>query len=184
MDGIISFFLSLLILWTEGTRLRLSPLAGNGAALTVAVFVAARVLPSAFVSLLLSLTMGAIVYLAVFHLQSSGTKRRVDIVMLCCGLLQLLLYMVSGYMERFTRFNLYFAVDIVLTLTLVPHPAAGGTGGDAEMTYIENIFRCLAIPLILPLFFTKDRARSFIIFMIAGMGVYLLSAYVSSFSHG
>lgn len=49
------------------------------------------------------------------------------------------------------------------------------------MTYIENIFLCLAIPLILSLFFTRGRARSFILFMVAGMGACLLSAYVSSF---
>lgn len=32
------------------------------------------------------------------------------------------------------------------------------------MTHIENIFLCLAIPLLLSLFFTKDHARSFILF--------------------
>lgn len=52
------------------------------------------------------------------------------------------------------------------------------------MTYIENIFLCLAIPLILALFFTRDRIRSFIIFMIFGMGACLLAAYVSSFFMG
>lgn len=52
------------------------------------------------------------------------------------------------------------------------------------MTYIENIFLCLAIPLILSLFFTRDRARSFTFFVIAGMSVCLLSAYVSSFFMG
>lgn len=49
------------------------------------------------------------------------------------------------------------------------------------MTYIENIFLCLAIPLLLSLFFTKDRARSFILFIIASIGACLLSAYVGSF---
>lgn len=52
------------------------------------------------------------------------------------------------------------------------------------MTYIENIFICLAIPLILSLFFTKGRARSFTLFLTVGMGVCLLGAYVSSFSWG
>lgn len=52
------------------------------------------------------------------------------------------------------------------------------------MTYIENIFICLAIPLILSLFFTKDRARSFTLFLTIGMGVCLLGAYVSSFFMG
>ena len=49
------------------------------------------------------------------------------------------------------------------------------------MTYIENIFLCLAIPLILSLFFTRGRARSFTLFIVTGMLSCLLSAYVSSF---
>ena len=52
------------------------------------------------------------------------------------------------------------------------------------MTYIENIFICLAIPLILSLFFTKGRTRSFTLFLTVGMGVCLLGAYVSSFFMG
>ena len=52
------------------------------------------------------------------------------------------------------------------------------------MTYIENIYLCLAIPLILSLFFTGGRTRSFTIFVVAGMSACLLSAYVSSFFMG
>ena len=52
------------------------------------------------------------------------------------------------------------------------------------MTYIENIYLCLAIPLILSLFFTSGRARSFTVFVVAGMSSCLLSAYVSSFFLG
>ena len=52
------------------------------------------------------------------------------------------------------------------------------------MTYIENIYLCLAIPLILSLFFTGGRARSFTVFVVAGMSACLLSAYVSSFFMG
>lgn len=49
------------------------------------------------------------------------------------------------------------------------------------MTYIENIFLCLAIPMILSLFFIKGRSRSYILFVTIGMGICLLSAYVNSF---
>lgn len=38
------------------------------------------------------------------------------------------------------------------------------------MTYIENIFLCLAIPMILSLFFIKGRARRYTLFVIIGMG--------------
>ena len=52
------------------------------------------------------------------------------------------------------------------------------------MTYIENFFVCLALPLILSLLFTRGRARSFPLFVVAGMSICLLSAYVSSFFMG
>ncbi len=50
------------------------------------------------------------------------------------------------------------------------------------MTYIENIFICLAIPMLLSSFFIKGNARRFTLFVIIGMGVSLLSAYVNSFA--
>lgn len=49
------------------------------------------------------------------------------------------------------------------------------------MTYIENIFICLAMPLVLSLFFTKDNTRRFVTFLIVGMGICLLSAYITGF---
>lgn len=49
------------------------------------------------------------------------------------------------------------------------------------MTYIENIFLCLAIPLILSLFFPRGKSQNFTLFVVIGMGISLLSAYVSSF---
>lgn len=52
------------------------------------------------------------------------------------------------------------------------------------MTYVENIFICLAIPMILSLFFTKGHTRFFTVFVIIGMGICMLSAYVSSFFMG
>ena len=52
------------------------------------------------------------------------------------------------------------------------------------MTYIENIFLCLALPLILSLFFMKGRVRRYALFLTVGMAVCLLSAYVSSFFMG
>ena len=50
--------------------------------------------------------------------------------------------------------------------------------------YIENIFLCLSVPLILSLLFRKGKQRTFTVFVILGMGCALLSAYVSSFFAG
>ena len=52
------------------------------------------------------------------------------------------------------------------------------------MIYIENIFACLAIPLLLCMLFIGGRTRAFMLFMAAGMSVCLLSAYVNSFFMG
>ncbi|MDD6024555.1 MAG: PrsW family glutamic-type intramembrane protease [Oscillospiraceae bacterium] len=52
------------------------------------------------------------------------------------------------------------------------------------MIYIENIFVCLAIPLALCMLFVGGRTRLFMLFMMAGMSVCLLSAYVNSFFMG
>ena len=50
--------------------------------------------------------------------------------------------------------------------------------------YIENIFLCLAVPLILSMLFRKGKQRTFTTFVFLGMGCCLLSAYVSSFFAG
>lgn len=49
------------------------------------------------------------------------------------------------------------------------------------MIYIENILLCMALPLLLTLFFTPGKVRKYTIFLILGMAACLLSAYVSSF---
>ena len=44
------------------------------------------------------------------------------------------------------------------------------------MTYIENIYLCLALPLLLSLFFIRGRSRRYALFMVIGMTVCMLSA--------
>lgn len=98
------FFLSLQILRTESTKLRISWLPGIGAVLIAAAILLFRILgPSYFMSLLFALTVGAILYLTVFRLQSGAAYRQTDAVMLVCILLQVSLYVVSGFMKDFTH---------------------------------------------------------------------------------
>ena len=47
--------------------------------------------------------------------------------------------------------------------------------------YIENIFICISIPLLLSLIFIQGEARKYTLFVCIGMGICVLSAYVSSF---
>ena len=52
------------------------------------------------------------------------------------------------------------------------------------MSYIENIYICLAAPLLLALLCLRKAARQQLIFLLAGMTACLLSSYVSSFLAG
>ena len=84
---------------------------------TAAVVLAVRMFgPSYVVSAAFACVMSAIVYLAVWRLRHRCGGGLIDCWLLLCVGLQLLLFVVSVFMEDFTRFNLYFAVDITLTL--------------------------------------------------------------------
>ena len=88
------------------------------ALLTAAVVLAFRMFgPSYFVSAAFAGVASAIVYLAVWRLRCRGGGGLIDCWLLLCVGLQLLLYVVSVFMQDYTRFNLYFAVDITLTLS-------------------------------------------------------------------
>lgn len=52
------------------------------------------------------------------------------------------------------------------------------------MIYIENIFVCLAIPMILAMIFSGKDFRRFILFVVTGMLICMLSAYINSFFMG
>ena len=56
--------------------------------------------------------------LAVFHMQTGAQRRGRDALMTGCAALQVLLYLVSNFTRDYTRFNLYYAVDLTLTLSM------------------------------------------------------------------
>ena len=112
------FLLSFQMVRTDRGRPALSLPALFCALLTAAVVLAFRMFgPSYFVSAAFAGVMSVIVYLAVWRLRRRGGGRLVDGWLLLCVGLQLLLFVVSVFMQDFTRFNLYFAVDITLTLS-------------------------------------------------------------------
>ena len=112
------FLLSFQMVRTDRGRPALSLPALFCALLTAAVVLAFRMFgPSYFVSAAFAGVMSVIVYLAVWRLRRRGGGRLVDGRLLLCVGLQLLLYVVSCFTQEYTRFNLYFAVDITLTLS-------------------------------------------------------------------
>lgn len=75
--------------------------------------------PTILGSLTLAVPLGTITYLSFFHMYQKGTFWPLDLCMLLCVSLQIALYIVSAFMKDFTRFNLYFAVDLTLTSLFV-----------------------------------------------------------------
>jgi len=49
------------------------------------------------------------------------------------------------------------------------------------VTYIENVFVCMAAPLVVALLSLKRGHRAALVFCLAGMGACLLSAYLNTF---
>ena len=112
------FLLSFQMVRTYRVRPLFSLLSLFCALLTAAVVLAFQMFgPSYFVSAACAGVFSAIVYLAVWRLQRRGGGGLTDCWLLLCVGLQLLLFVMSVFMQDFTRFNLYFAVDITLTLS-------------------------------------------------------------------
>ena len=111
------FLLSFQMVRIDQVRVSFSLLSLSFALLTAVVILVFRVFgPSYVVSTAFAVTMSAIVYLAVWRLRRRDGGLTDYWLLLCVGL-QILLVVVSVYMRDYTRFNLYFAVDITLTLS-------------------------------------------------------------------
>lgn len=112
------FFLSLEILYWEGLHPPFSPFALAAGVVIAGVVMRVQVFgPSPLMS-------GALAYLCFSALQKEKRLRPYEIALLFEMSLQILLFVASEFIRDYTRFNLYYAVDILLTLTLVsflPH---------------------------------------------------------------
>lgn len=110
------FYLSLQIFRSEQLRIRFSVLPAIASVLIAVVAVKNNIFgPSPLMPALFAVTTGAIGYICLFRLQIK--KEPLDAALFLCVLLQVALYAVSSFFSDYTRFNLYFAVDITLTCT-------------------------------------------------------------------
>lgn len=73
--------------------------------------------PSYIVSGIYALILVTIVYLSVFRLKKRLPGKAMDVLMVMIVVLQEWVYIVSAYIRDYNRFNLYFAVDMLLTLS-------------------------------------------------------------------
>lgn len=117
------FFLFLVTLRQDWKDRAVRPVPAVAALLVLAASVHSEVMGN---SILMSLTFGAIagaiVYLSAVNIHRarlSGTPSSVfDRMMIAVIILQILVYFVSEYISDFSTFNLYFAVDILFTVSL------------------------------------------------------------------
>ena len=112
------FYLSLQILRSEKMKVSFSIIPALATAWAVWYITRYHILgPSQFLSDLCAVIMGATIYIAALRLIRKMPGWRTDLQFLIIIALQIVLYIVSWRMPDFRHFNLYFAVDIALTLS-------------------------------------------------------------------
>ena len=94
--------------------------------------------------------------------------------------LEYALWTASCFWVSDTLTNPYFWFDFLLTLVLLLFLPAVRKAVDS-VTYIENVFVCMAAPLVVALLSLKRGQRAALVFCLAGMGACLLSAYLNTF---
>lgn len=114
------FCLSMQLVRLEKIKIRFCPvsLVCSMVVMTVALWL--RVFgPAYLVSAAFTITIGITVYVTVYRLRQHTSFWLVDGILLACVTWQILLYLASAFMKDYTRFNLYFAVDMLLTLSFI-----------------------------------------------------------------
>ena len=117
------FFLFLVILRQERKNVDFQPVPAMLALFTLAASVHSEVMGnSVLMSLAFGVIAGAIVYISSIRIRrahlSGAHPAAFDQMMIAVVILQILVYFVSEYVSDFSTFNLYFAVDILFTLSL------------------------------------------------------------------
>ena len=117
------FFLFLVTLRHEWKKATLQPVPAMLALFTLAASVHSEVMGnSILMSLAFGVIAGTIVYISSIRIRrahlSGAHPAAFDRMMIAVVILQILVYFISEYVSDFSTFNLYFAVDILFTLSL------------------------------------------------------------------
>ena len=114
------FFFSRELLYVEGIRMRFSPVpAFCGVLVAVAAVVVGVFGPSPFVKGAFALVAGGDVYLAFCRLLKKNGGRKSAVCQLLIPVLQVALFVVSGFTNDYSHFGLYYIVDLLLTVDLI-----------------------------------------------------------------
>ena len=74
--------------------------------------------PSPVTEIAFSVTAGTIVYRSIWGLCQKDSAKLLDVLFLLVVILQISLYGISSFIKDYTNFNLYFAIDIMLTFAM------------------------------------------------------------------
>lgn len=114
------FYLSLQILRSENLKLRFSLRAAIGAFVLAGVILSFHIFgPSYLVSSVFAGIVASITYLTILRRELQLPGRKTDFALLRIVVLQVALYVVSAFLTDYTHFNLYFAVDFMLTASFI-----------------------------------------------------------------
>lgn len=103
----------------EEEKIQFAPVPTVCAILIFAIAIKSEIFGPAIISTgVFALTVAAIAYVAVFRMQYGKDRRPADVWPLVCVILQLVLYISSYFFNDYTKFNLYFLIDFILTLSI------------------------------------------------------------------
>lgn len=109
-------YLSFVLLRVEGMKLGFSSVPALCTAVAMFYGFDYHIMgPSYFFTIIFVIVAGTTVYLTVYKMRKVKCGGA-DVCLTAAVFLQILLYISSAYMEDFTRFNLYFAIDFSLTI--------------------------------------------------------------------
>lgn len=110
------FFLSVQLVRIEHRPAPFSTAAAFCAFVIAAIALRLRVIgPAILTAALFAITSGILFYLALSRILAKASFPLTDACFMTCILLELLLYFVSGQTKDYTHFNLYFAVDLLIS---------------------------------------------------------------------
>lgn len=112
------FYLSVSLLRTDIHEKPCIPAAAGAVVITVISMLCKIMGPAAITEVVFSVTVGTIAYRSIWGLCQKNTPKLLDALFLIMVILQVCLYLVSMFIKDFTVFSPYFAIDIVLTITM------------------------------------------------------------------
>lgn len=126
------FYLSVSLFRTNIQEKSCTPAAVAAVIVTVVSMLLKIMGPSPVTEIAFAVTAGTIAYRSVWGLCQKESSKLLDSLFLLMVILQVSLYFISSFIKNYTEFNIYFAIDILLTFTMAALLPALKREVDAE----------------------------------------------------